>query len=540
MSNLNIPFNISILELTPEKLKGIKPVRSLDILDESKRNYDEDGLYSSSIFGRSGDEIRDYRFSYIDIKVDIFHPILFKSLIQLKSLYSDIMAGKEFAIWDDEKKDFEKATALNGQTGYHFFIQHWKDIEHRKTISDLREQYILLIEKFKDKALTNKIVVLPAGLRDLEVNDNGRTEENEVNALYRKLISISNVINESSIKQNPEVINSARWSLQTTFNDIYDIYTRIIKGKKKLVLGKWASRKVFNGTRNVITSMDTSLPFLGDENGITFNSTIVGLYQLMKAMLPITRFHLRTGFLSKVFISKDLPVRLVNRKTMKSEDVNVSTDFFDKWTSDDGLDKVIETFREESLRHKPVMIGEYYLGLIYKGPDGTFKIIQDIDDVPDDRDKAHVYPLTLCELFYLSIYHVANKYPGFVTRYPIANFGSIYPSYSYLKTTNKSEVRRELNDEWIIDTEKMPAKEFPLQSSSFMNSLIPHSSRIARLNADFDGDTCSYTVVYSDTALRELKKFFNDKKAYLDTSGNIMHSVDMDTIAFVLHNLTGP
>ena len=484
--SLDIPFNISILELTPEKLKGIKPVRALDITDESKRNYHEDGLYSFSIFGRTGDEIRDYRFSYIDIKIEIFHPILFKSLTQLKSLYEDIMASREFAIWNDEKKDFEKATALNGQTGFHFFLQHWKDINHQKTNSDLREQYILLIDKFKDKALTNKIVVLPAGLRDLEFSDSGRTEENEINPLYRKLISISNIINETSIKQNPEIVNSARWSLQTTFNEIYDLFTRIVKGKKKLVLGKWASRKVFNGTRNVITSMDTSLPFLGDPNSVTFNSTIVGLYQLMKAMLPVTKFHLKNGFLSKVFVSKDIPVRLVNPKTLRAEDVNVSPEFFDRWTSDDGLDKVIETFREESMRHKPAMVGAYYIGLMYKGPDGTFKIIQDIDEVPDDRDKSHVTPLTLCELFYCSIYHIANKYPGFVTRYPIASFGSIYPSYVYLKTTNKSEVRRELTDEWIIDTEKQAANEFPLVSSSFMNSLIPHSSRISNLNADFD------------------------------------------------------
>ena len=538
--SLDIPFNISILELNPEKLKGIKPVRALDIFDESKKNYHEDGLYSSSIFGRSGDELRDYRFSYIDVKIEIFHPILFKSLIQLKSLYEDIMAGREFAIWSDEKRDFEKATALNGETGFHFFIQHWKKIEFQKTNSDLREQYILLVDKFKDKALTSKIVVLPAGLRDLEFSDSGRTEENEINPLYRKLISISNIINETSIKQNPEIVNSARWSLQSTFNEIYDLFTRIIKGKKKLVLGKWASRKVFNGTRNVITSMDTSLPYLGDPDSVTFNSTIVGLYQLMKAMLPVTKFHLKNGFLSKVFVSKDIPVRLVNTKTLKAEDVNVSSEFFDRWTSDDGLDKVIETFREESLRHKPVMIGNYYLGLMYKGPDGTFKIIQDIDEVPDNRDKAHVTPLTLCELFYCSIYHIANKYPGFVTRYPIASFGSIYPSYIYLKTTNKSEVRRELTDEWIIETEKPSAKEFPLLSSSFMNSLIPHSSRIVNLNADFDGDTCSLTVAYSDTSLREIKEFFNDKRAYLDTSGKIMHSTDIDTVAFVLHNLTGP
>lgn len=540
MGNLAVPFNIEILALTPDVVRNIKPVTSLEFFDASGRNFHEDGLFSTSIFGRRGEEIRDYRFSYIDIKADIFHPILFKSLLQLKSLYGEIMAGREFAYWDEDKKDFEKSTPLEGQTGYHFFMKYWDKIEFKQTESDMRDQYIKLIEKFASIATTRYIVVMPAGLRDLEFTDNNRIEENEINSLYRKLLSISNVISETAIKSNPEVINSARWSLQTTFNEIFDLIKRIIEGKKKMILGKWASRRIFNGTRNVITSMDTSVAVLGQKNAPNFNSTMVGLYQALKSILPVARYMIRTGFISSVFVSKDMPIRVVSKKTLKSVELSIKIDLFDRWTSDDGIDKIIEGFREEYLRHKPIEIQGHYLGLIYKGPDNTFKIIQDIDDVPDDRDKAHVYPLTYCELLYLSVYKKINTYPCYVTRYPVTGMGSIYPSFIYVRTTNTAEVRRELDDSWNpYPDDTYLAVEFPLTGAGFINSLIPHASRVGKLGADFDGDTCSLNAVYSDDSVREVTEYFNKRRAYVGTNGKLIHSVGIDTVAFVLHNLTG-
>lgn len=538
MGKLTVPFNIKILSLTPDKLRGIKPVTSQDILDGGGRDFAQDGLFSTIIFGRRGEEIRDYRFSYIDIKIPVFHPILFKSLLQLKTLYGEIMAGREFAYWDEDKKDFEKCTALDGQTGFHFFLKHWEEINFTETKSDIREQYIKLIEKYKDVALTNNIVVMPAGLRDVEFTDSGRVEENEINPLYRKLIAISNVVNESSIKTNPEVLNSARWSLQITFNEIFELIQRIIEGKKKMVLGKWASRKIFNGTRNVITSMDTSVDMLGQPNAPNFNNTMIGLYQGMKSILPVARFLIRKSIISKIFISKDLPVKLINKKTLKSEDVIVSPEFFDRWTSDDGLEKIIEGFREEYLRHMPLEVQGHYLCLIYKGPDKTFKIIQDIDEVPDDRSKSDVYPITYCEFLYLSVYQEINKYPIFVTRYPVTGMGSIYPSFIYIKTTNKSEVRKELDNDWKpFDDELHTAIEFP-KEGGFVNSLIPHPSCISGLNADFDGDTSSGNAQYSDNAIKEVKEYFTKRRAYVGTNGKLMRSTGIDTIKFVLHNLT--
>lgn len=47
-------------------------------------------------------------------------------------------------------------------------------------------------------------------------------------------------------------------------------------------------------------------------------------------------------------------------------------------------------------------------------------------------------------------------------------------------------------------------------------------------------------MVYSDNAIKEVNDFFNSKKAYLDTKGNLLFSCGTDTVNYVLHNLTGP
>lgn len=538
MSNLSIPFNISLLDLNNEVLKGIKPVKVLDIYDNTRRTFHEDGLFSASIFGKVGEDTRSFRFSYIDIKIEVLHPILFKIISQLKSLYADIMAGKEFAVWNDEIKDFEKATALNGYTGYSFFIQHLNLIEFKESESDLRKKYIELITKYKDKALTSKVVVLPAGLRDIEINESGRPEENEVNTLYRKLLAVSNSIPDSGIKNNIEALDNQRWLLQDTFNQLFLYFRSIIEGKKKLVQGKWASRKIFNGTRNVISAMNPSVPTLGDHNNVSFNDTIVGLFQFMKSTLPVSIYHIRNEILSKIFINKDLPVKLVDKETLKSVDIKLQSEYFDRYMSDAGIEKIIESFRDEYIRHKEIEIKGYYLALIYKGPDGTFKIFNDIDDLPEGKDRKYVYPITFTELLYLSLYKYSRKYPCFVTRYPIAGIGSIYPSYNYLKTTVKTESRKELSDNWEVVDSNPIANEFPIRDQPFLNSLVPHPSRVKGLVADYDGDTSSSNSVYSDNAIKEIDEFFASRKAYLGTDGKILHSVYTDTTKYVIFNLT--
>ena len=536
-SNKDLPFNISLLVLTPNKLASILPVSTLDDFIGNTDQFDPHGLFSTEIFGKVGDPLRNKRFSYINIKIPVFHPIIYYSLVDLKRLYAGIMNGSEYVLWNNEIKDFERSTPMVGKTGYTYFISNWKNIKFKTNASIEREQNIRLVEKFKDVSTTDKIVVMPAGLRDMEITVDGRKENDEINTLYRKLLAISNSISDTAVKTNPELLNNSRLSLQLTFNALYDMLEDMIKGKKKLLLGKWASRRVFNGTRNVITAMDTTTTFLGSSNSVSINDTLLGLYQGLKSIMPVARHLIKTGYLSKVFISPNMPVKLVDKKTRKSVDVTLSTAYFDRWMTDEGIEKVITSFQEDGLRDLPLEIEGHYLGLVYKGPDMTFKIIQDIDDVPGARSKLDVFPLTFCELLYLSCYSKINDIPTIITRYPIIGVGSTVPTIMKIKTTIKSEIRGELNDNWEPMGDPHIAYDFPIPGP-YLNSMAQHPIYNAGLVADYDGDVMSATSVYSDESKAEVKKFLSSKRAYVGANGKFKSSVGTDTVDYIMHNLT--
>ena len=178
------------------------------------------------------------------------------------------------------------------------------------------------------------------------------------------------------------------------------------------------------------------------------------------------------------------------------------------------------------------------IGLIYRGPDGTFKLIHGTEELPPDRKPEDCKPISLTELFYCSMYEVADKYPALVTRYPITGVGSIYPSRVKLKSTIRSETRRKLNEQWEIDREAKVAYEFPTQSDLY-GALSPHPFKLGKMGADFDGDTSSCNFIYSREGMDELENFFDSVRCYVGTDGKFINSLSIDTISYVLHNLTG-
>lgn len=540
MKTADLPFNISLMKLSPQRLAAIKPVLSLDIYDGISSNFHEDGLFSVSIFGRTGDDMRDTRFSYIDIKTEIFHPVIFDRLCRLKALYKGIMMGTAYATWNDEEKDFVGADEITGETGYSFFMSHWRKIEFKITSSNVRDLRIKLIQKYKDVATTTKILVMPAGLRDLEIDANGRQSMDDINGIYWRIISISNTIGSTAAGANDPVLDVSRKALQEAFNEIYANVETMLTGKSGFIQSKWGSRRVFNGTRNVISAMDTSAEFAGAPNHPKFTDSVIGLYQLAKGALPVTIHSLNNGWLSRVFGgSSDGQAILVDKKTLRPEHVKLPADIHDGWTTTEGLEKLVSTYAQVPLRNRPIEVEGRWLGLIYAGPDKNFRIFNDIEELPEKFDRKYVQPLTLCHLIYLSGYKRWNTLAALITRYPIAGTGSIYPSFVYVKTTIIGEMRYELGQDWERIGEDHVALEFPTEPANYVDSLIPHPTRLAGLVADFDGDTASANILYSDEALAEVHRYLSTKEAFLDPKGGFRASAKVDTVELVLRSMTG-
>ena len=106
----------------------------------------------------------------------------------------------------------------------------------------------------------------------------------------------------------------------------------------------------------------------------------------------------------------------------------------------------------------------------------------------------------------------------------------------YLKTTIKSEKRVELDTHWLPTSNV--AMHYPLFDSQFVNSMSPHPSHLARLTADFDGDTMSGNIVYTEEAIAEVKKAMASRKYYVGPNGKMYYSADTDIISYVLKSIT--
>lgn len=534
-----LPFNISLLNVTDQYVSAMRPVTAVDIFEGATSNLHPDGLFSQLIFGRPGEERRDRQFSFIDLKVTVFHPLIYKALITVKALYDGIILGTNYARWDDQLKDFVPSDALHGQTGFSFFLQHWRDIVHRQTNSPARTTRIALIEKYKDVALTNKILVMPAGLRDIEMKEDGRMEQGEVNEFYRKILRANIAVSSTMFNGSDSTLDATRKSIQRNFLALYEFIEKTLSGKRGFIQNKWASRSTYDGTRNVITALDSSSSDMKGPRALQLTDCTVGLFQHIKAIEPVTKHFLATGWVSRVFGAVSGKALLTNPKTLKAEYVEISTDEWDQWNSEEGLTKVINSFADPIFRHRPVRIAKHYIGLIYLGPDMTFRMFSSIDELPKHLDRAHVHPITLCQLIYLSGYREWNRYPALITRYPITGIGSIFPATSYVKTTIESEVRFELDEQWQRLGPEYQAPEFPITSvPAFIDSLAIPTSRVEGAGADFDGDMCSYVALYTEESINEIHETLSKASAFLSPGGGFKTEVSNFTIDLVLHNMT--
>jgi len=532
-----VPFNIDLLIPKEGQFKDMSVIKVLDIFEGSTKNFHPEGLFSTQIFGKLGEDSRYNKFAYINLKVPVFHPVIYKTLGNLKRLYKEIIEGKAYAVWDSNLKDFERSTPLDGETGFHFFLRHFKDIHFEERDSVKRTFNLKLIEKYRDNALLNEWVILPPGFRDFEISDDGKYAEDEINKMYRSLLSSSFIVDDNAVKNSPELINSTRINIQNSVSEIYEYVMNMLEGKKKFILGSWASRKIFNGTMNVITAPINNIDQLHSPLTFKYNETMTGLFQYLKSILPVATYQIKNEILSKVFVGPNEPSYMTNSKTLKKELVNIEPEIYDDWMSSEGLERTLNRFAEHELRHEVLSYDNYYFGMIYRGPDQTVRFVQDVDELPEGRSKDDLYPMTIAELFYLSVFKDSLKYSALLTRYPIAGLGSIYPSKIHLYTTTKDFSLYMLDDQWNKTDIFVP--HFPDRESNFFNSMSPHPSHNARLGADYDGDRMSFNVVYSEEANQEIDKLLNSREYYVGVDGSMLYSSETDTVKYIFQAMTG-
>lgn len=213
-------------------------------------SYDEDGLWSESIFGQQGSRARMSRFGYIDLKNKFIHPALFKMISTVSEQTSKIIRNKGFYIVEDGKY----VESSDGKTGTEFLIESIPAVKFTKFCHKHKKEIATYLDK--TEILIDKFLVQPAGLRDIDIYDQkSRRNVDEINSLYTKLL-----IYIEQLTDVPELDEITNKKIQIQLNTIYEyMQDNRLKGKKGLFRGTMLMKTLDYTSRLVLTN-DPDVP----------------------------------------------------------------------------------------------------------------------------------------------------------------------------------------------------------------------------------------------------------------------------------------
>lgn len=495
------PFNVTLLDVNKFiQNNHIQPVTSLGIHEPSSRTYNIEGLFSEQIFGPLGSSERLVTFGYIGLNTKILQPLIYKNVVKLGSLYEDILTGHSYAIFDQTTRNFVRcADPQNHEdagTGFTFFMSHFNDIEFERNDSRIRSDRIDIIEKFKDIVFCDKLLVMPAGLRDLD-EEQGNITTDDINKLYQTILSYSFSLPPGA---NSSIYDGVRIAIQKKAVEIYNYIENILTGKRGFIQGAWGQRRIALGTRNVITAASYGTLTPNDPQAIQPDETKIGLFQSMKMLQPVVVHYVRTQFFTPVFGQDSNVVALTSPETLALEYREVSNQELNKFDTSAAIESWISKFRNTDIRFNPVTVTDItgqinYLCMIYDT--GTeislFRSLSEFEEsYGSPVDKSKVRPLTWAELFYMACYSAAKDKHVFITRYPVIQDESCYPSKLHLCTTIPARVVRLVRT--LEDaTALVVYPQYPTIGKPFVDSVVLASSRLMGLG----GDKRFYNVVES-------------------------------------------
>ncbi len=505
-------INLTLISPKASDVKNLGQIKSLNSLDITGNNFQSDGLYSVEIFTVSGSDTRNKIFGFIDIKLDIIHPKIFDALTSLSSTYMKIMEGKLIVKFDSKEKDF--IIDEDGQTGYQFFLEHIDKIKFKRNNSKKRDSKIDMIYKFlkENKITYNKLLVMPAGLRDYEVTKDGRISEDEINDLYRTVLRDIDLVGSIDIsKDELQMIDPIRIKLQKDIISVYDYIKNLIDGKHKFIRGSWTKRGIDYGTRNIFSGIPIKVRDLDDTADVTKPyETIVGVLQASKAFLPLVYFNTKKYFLNDIISIAGTNANLVDIKTLKQKTIELEKSEFEKWSTQDGIDSILNRAIDDEIKNSPIIISGYFLKLIYD--DGKeIKLIDDLD-LESDLDLKFVRPITYGEFMFITVYNVIKKYPATIARHPVIEEGSTYYTFLKVYSTVTSRTINFINDDDIF-------YNYPILGKSWINTIGLHYSRLGGLGADHDGDTGPLIGYLTIDAAEEALRKINEVSFYRSVTG---------------------
>lgn len=491
------PVRLSIMDVQKFiRENKCQPVTSVFIRETTTNEFKSDGLFSEKIFGQINTPERLVRFGYINLRTKIIHPVIYKNIIKLKSLYEEIISRQTYAVFNPSTGEFERASEEDddADTGYQFFMDHLNDIRWEKNQSLKHNEMVDVVEKNKDKLILEQCLVLPAGLRDLR-EDEAKPAADSINKLYSSLINYTLALPTSGTTS--DIYDNVRYSIQKKVLEIYQYIFDMVEGKFGFFQRKYGSRNLALGTRNVVSTASMSASSPEDPQYLKMDEIKISLFQVCKMFTPLIVYNMKMLFLNEVFSITADQIAVIDPATNNLVYQPVDEDEKSRFLSSEGIEKIIDLFRDPEFRFTPVMVYNeqghgYYLYMIYDDNEVVYitrsvsELVQHLKEKGGLFDQNKLRPITYAEMLYIAAYRATLNKNSFITRYPAIEIGSEVPNHVHLISTNPGRVVN-LFQSGNWDT-YLELPEYPIINNTFVDSLIPHPQILAGLGMDFDGN----------------------------------------------------
>lgn len=458
----------------------LQEVTSNMILNQDN-TLDQNGIFSTTIFGTMGSLDRKINFAYVSLKRKFFNPFVYMMLLGMFRDLPLVIKGEVYVKVDSNGLIKKSKSMEEGYTtGIDFFIDNWKKIRWNAEESKSRNKKQNLLDKIKfEEVFLDKWLIIPCYYRDINLHgvDGGRIEIDEMNGLYLRLMNSVN---------NPMVVTytssfNAHFTIQSIIVEIYQYLTKKLAKKTGLFRQALMGKAVDYAVINVI-----SAPKFMSENYknqmVPFNYIGVPLYLLCSMYYPFF-----VSYVDNLF--KDYAnTYQFNLRYGKDSNVYENTGKVAMAINTDNIAKIIKSYiNDKSFKTR--------LATLTLNSDNAKEKTEIWDMFFDIKSRTVQLigdrPFTLTDLLYNAAIDIcANKYV-LGSRYPIETSNStIFSKVKILTTETTMGTKYNLPpDATLYEYPYLEYndKGFSTSNIKWINTVVPNNSILAALGGDYDG-----------------------------------------------------
>jgi len=385
------------------------------------------GLLSTDIFGVSIND-RKNTYAYIDLHDYFIHPFIYKLILRLNRNFKHIVHGtKKYVIENGVLVENDES----GKTGIRFLYDNWEKINFEKNNSLARNERVDLLHAYKKNVIFTKYwIVIPAFYRDVNLQniEKGKLSHHEINDKYSRLIRLCSIVRDNNSFEMTLINTKAK--IQETLVEIYDLLKGKLEKKQGLIRRNLLGKSIDYGARSVISAPTFHVNKWSEMN-IDFYHVGVPLAQCCSLFTPFIISWVK-GFFRREFeqSGKKYPV-----KDKNGEIIFVELDNPELYFNDEYIKKQIDQFIfSHTDRFVPIQLPvknmkeKVYLqftGRLY-------------DKNHPEEGSSLNRPATWCDILYQAAVDVTKDKMVYVTRYPITDYFSTFPSQVTVLSTTKT------------------------------------------------------------------------------------------------------